>query len=112
MSDYSLMNPDHLRNEIRDMETETLPNSVQYSAKLHDDLDRIREHFADQYNAGNDHIILTREQVADVLRVVADVDLNRWRYTSPREFALRVYKNLLKDRRWYIAAKYLRFLQK
>lgn len=111
MSDHSLMNPDHLRKEIRDMETELLPEAEKYSAKIHDDLDRIREHVRAQFDNGDELIILSREQVTDILRVVADVDLNRWRYTSPRQFAIRVYRNLLQDRRWYIAAKYLRFLK-
>ena len=94
------------------MENELLPNAERFSAKINDDLDRIREHVRNQYDNGDDHIILSREQVTDLLRVVADIDLNRWRYTSPREFTIRVYRNLLQDRRWFIAAKYLRFLKK
>jgi hypothetical protein len=112
MSDYSLMNPDHLRKEIHDIEHELVPQTEQFAEKVSADIDRIRGYVADQYNdVTNDQIVLTREQVQDVLRTLAEIDMYRWRYFRPHQFALKVYKNLLKDRRYFIAAKYLRFLK-
>jgi hypothetical protein len=50
--------------------------------------------------------------VSDLIRTLSKVKLNTFRYTNMFEFNLKVYKQLLKDRSWFIAAKYLRFLRK
>jgi len=111
--DYSLMNPDYLKSEIHDVETELLPAAEKFAKKAHEDLQRINGYIEDQYNdTKNDTIVLTREQARDMIVSLARIDMNRWRYTRGYEFKLRVYKHLMKDRRWFIAAKYLRFLKK
>lgn len=111
MGDHSLMNPSYVLQEIHDMELLT-EKDAEFSAEISADLDRLREHFADQYNdETNDKIVLDREQVADVLRFLGKIDVNRYRYTHHRPFIIRVYKTLMKDRRWIVGSR-LRFLKK
>lgn len=113
MSDYSLMNPDHLKSEIHDLETELIPAAEKLEARLKDDCERVVEYFSDQFNdKNNDTIVLTREQADDVLKTMYEFKFNRYRYSSAMKFQLRVYKHLMKDRRWFTAAKYLKFLKK
>lgn len=113
MSDYSLMNPDHLKSEIKDLETELIPELKKLANELNEDCARVLDHVSDQYNdADNDTIVLTRDQATDLIRTLAKVQFNRYRYFHHHEFTLKVYKTLLKDRRWFIGAKYLKFLKK
>lgn len=113
MSDYTLMNPDHLKSETLTLMNELIPEQRKFAEKVHADAQRINGYVEDQYNdKDNDTIVLTREQARDMIVSLARIDANRWRYYGPYEFMLATYKRLLKDRRWFIAAKYLRFLKK
>lgn len=113
MSDYSLMNPDHLKSEIKDIETELIPELKKLADEVNEDCDRIFGYIKVQFDdESNDTIVLTREQTADLAKVLGKVQFNRFRYFHHHEFILKVYKHLLSDRRWFTAAKYLKFLQK
>lgn len=106
---YSLMNPVHLRKEIADLENEVIPENQKKAQELNES---IREAYAILDNqAGNETITLTATEVKKIVETLATAQINTWRFYRTHEFAVRVYKNLLKDRRWIIGSK-LRFLQK
>lgn len=113
MSDHSLMNPRHLRKEIADLEFQLIPELERLVDRTHDDVRRIiDEHLAPQYNdESNDTVTLTRAQVSDIIQTLSTINMNSWRYAHAEKFALKVYRNLQKDRRWIIGSK-LKFLKK
>lgn len=110
MSDYSLMNPDHIRSEISDLEQDLIPEGEALAQRVHEDIDRIFGYLRSTHNEG-EPTTLTTEQVKDVIETLANIDLKRYKYYQAEKFAVRVYKNLLTDRRWIIGSK-LRFLSK
>ena len=110
MSDQSLMNPDHLKSEIRDMEQLAI-NEENVVKDLKADYDRVIDMIRASHNAGQD-TVLTPEQTRDLIETMAKFDHVLYVFSRQRKFYLRVYKHLLNDRRWFIAAKYLRFLKK
>lgn len=110
MSDHSLMNPDHLRKEIYDLETTLIPDLEQLEHEMRTAADRIIAYVAPTQNAGQP-TTLTTEQVSDLIDTMAKVRLHSWKYAHAEIFAVKVYKNLLNDRRWIIGSK-LRFLRK
>jgi hypothetical protein len=113
MSDSSLMNPDHLKSEIHYLETENIPASKKLAEELNEDFERILDHIRDQYDdRSNDTIVLTRDQARDLVMTLGKAKFNTYRFYHTSEFMLKVYKSLLGDRRWFTAAKYLRFLKK
>jgi len=110
MSDYSLMNPDHLKNEIHNME-ELAARDESDVIDLKKDYDRIIDMIRASHDAGQD-TVLTPEQTRYLIETLSKFNLKIYVLSSTRRFYLRVYKQLLSDRRWFIAAKYLRFLKK
>lgn len=110
MSYHSLMNPDHIRSEIKDLEETLIPQNEALAKRVEEDVDRILDYFRPTYNAG-EPTTLTTEQVQDIIVSLSNVQINRWRYYHAEKFALKVYKALLTDRRWIIGSK-LRFLSK
>jgi hypothetical protein len=111
MSDHSLMNPDHLRSEIRDLENELIPQGEKLQAEMTEKCDRIFEMIRDRHFEGED-TTFSSDEVFDIIRVLSDFKFHSYRYTRSDKFLLRVLKHLLKDRRYFIAAKYLKFLKK
>lgn len=110
MSDQSLMNPDYLKSEIRDME-QLAANEENIVKDLKKDYDRIIDMIRASHDAGQD-TVLTPDQTRDLIETMAKYNHVLYVFSRQRPFYLRVYKRLLKDRRWFIAAKYLRFLKK
>lgn len=110
MSDTSLMNPDHLKSELRDLENELIPETEKLAREFHEDYNRIIDYVKDTHNR-KESTTLTHEQVADLIRTLAKFDQNTWRFSNSHKFDVRVYKKLMTDRRWIIGSK-LRFLKK
>lgn len=110
MSDYSLMNPDHLKSELHDLETNLVPADLQLATELTQDYARIIDYVKDTHNRG-ENTTLTHAEVSDLIGVLAKFNQNSWRYANGHKFAIRVYKKLMQDRRWIIGSK-LRFLKK
>lgn len=109
MSDQSLMDIDYIKSELHDLETDLVPDAEDLAKELKEDTDRILGYF-DAYNRG-ENVILTPDQANDVIQTLAKFNQNTWRYSSGYKFQIRVYKRLMKDRRWTIASK-LKFLKK
>jgi len=110
MSDYSLMNPSHLKNEIKNM-IELAERDERDAKELKESYDRVIDYIRETHDKNQD-TVLTFEQTRDLIETLARFDHKITVLSSTRKFYLRVYKNLLNDRRWFIAAKYLRFLKK
>ncbi len=111
MSDYSLMNPDHLKKEIRDIELYVIPTSCKAAQLVCEDADRIIDYCRDTYNNG-EPTTLSVAQVSDLIQTLSRHRLDTFvHYANPETFTLKVYNQLLKDRRWFIGSK-LRFLAK
>ena len=110
MSDESLMNPDHLKSELRDMEQLAI-NEENLVQELKADYDRVIDMIRESHDAGQD-TVLTPAQTRELIETMANFNHTLFVFSRHRKFYIRVYKNLLSDRRWFIAAKYLRFLKK
>jgi len=110
MSDYSLMNPDYLKSEIRDMKM-LIDQDEKVMKEARSDYNRIIDMVAESHNAGKD-TVLTQAQTRDLIETLSKFNHVLLTHTQTRRFYLRVYQNLAYDRRWRIAAKYLRFLKK
>lgn len=109
MEDTSLMNPDHLNSEIKDLETVLIPNLASKRLELNEAYDRIIEYVKDTHNRGED-TTLTHEQVAYLIRTLSEYKFE-FNHTIGWEFTLKVYNALKRDRRWIVGSK-LRFLKK
>jgi hypothetical protein len=108
MEDTSLMNPHHLKGEIKDVE-ELI---VEKREERLDLLERRKKFFAivsETHDNGRD-TTLTHAQVADLIQTLAAYDQVAYRYVRLYEFDLKVYRALTKDRRWFIGSR-LRFLK-
>lgn len=110
MSDYSLMNPDHLKKEIHVMK-ELIREDEAKVCDLEKDYDRIIDMVRESHDSGQD-TVLTPKQTRDLIETLTKFNHHIHTTSSQRKFYVRVYESLQKDRRWFIAAKYLKFLQK
>lgn len=113
MSDHSLMNPDHIRKELNDLETYLIPKAKEEETQIREDQDRIIAYFSDEFNdINNDTVTLTREQASDLIQTLSrHSHLTYVYFSSHEEFHARVYRVLMQDRRWRFASK-LKFLRK
>lgn len=110
MEDTSLMNPEHLKSELLYLETEAIPAGKKLAKELKKDFRRILGYVSETHNRG-ESTTLTRDQVTDLIQTLAKYDNNTWKYYRKHEFDARVYRQLMKDRRWFIGSR-LRFLKK
>jgi len=101
--DYSLMNPVYLRGEIHDLD-EMIKSDQEFSDTVHTRIQNLFDTLPNWY--GIEQITLTPDQMTEIVQVLAMLDMNRWRYTQPHKFALKMYRQLLTDRRWIIATKF------
>jgi len=110
MSEQSLMNPDYLKTEIHDL-YELIAKDDNTVKELQEKYDRIIDMLRDSHNEG-ESTTLTFEQTRELIETLGYFNHNIFVFSSLRKFYLRVYKVLLSDRRYYIATKYLKFIQK
>lgn len=109
MEDTSLMNPGHLKSEINDTE-ELIAQLSEERTQMKERGRQIIRYMTDTHNRGESST-LTHEQVSELIGFLSDYNLLAFRFAESRKFTLKVYKRLLKDRRWIVGSK-LRFLKK
>lgn len=109
--DSSLMNPDHLEREIRDLEECTIPKADEAYVNSFDDLNRFIDIIRTQYDdRSNETITLPRSVIGDVIGMLSDRRQTAYVTKEMEKFHLRVLKHLKSDRRWIIGSK-LKFLK-
>lgn len=110
MRDDSLMNPVHLKSEIKYLETLLVPQRAERVADLQS---RIAKAFKPFHitNIRDNTYVLTQDQVNDVCSALAGCEVDLSHTAGTEKFYLEKYQALLKDRRWLIASK-LKFLAK
>ena len=109
MEDTSLMNPDNLKREIKDVK-QLASNVAKERADLKGKRDKIVGYIVETHNRGESST-LTHEQVSELIQLLSAYDMVAFRFVRKYEFILRVYRALMKDRRWFIGSR-LRFLKK
>lgn len=109
MEDTSLMNPEHLKSEIVDVK-ELIAQVTEERADLKGKRDKIVGYIAEAHNRGESST-LTHEQASELIQLLSAYDQVAYRYVRKYEFVLRVYRKLMKDRRWFVGSRF-RFLKK
>lgn len=108
MSDHSLMNPEFLRKELEDCVTLYAEDQM-FVRELDISINNIFDMLVLEELASSNHEIvkLTRAQTSEIIRVLSDVQLHKYKFTSARKVAINQYKRLLQDRRYRIATRLL-----
>ena len=105
MSDYSLMNLDVLKEDIELQTVYTVKDGNRFS-KIRKDAKFITQLVADQFNdRDNDNVILTRNEVADMLMAVGRIELETQTLQQLSGTTIYQLENLLKNPWFKIASK-------
>src|SRR6266403_479877 len=100
MEDTSLMNPDHLKSEIKDLE-KLVADISEERIDLKEKRNKIIGYIAETHNRG-ENSTLTREQVTELIQLLSAYDQVTFSFEYLYKFQLKVYKHLMRDRRWIV----------
>lgn len=105
----SLMNPDHLIDEIKSTK-KFIAFAEEEAEALHLEIKKVRKYFYNEEGNNLETIVLTPEQKDDVILLLNQLDRGTYVPAWQEKFYVRVLENLRKDRRWKIGSK-LKFLK-
>jgi uncharacterized damage-inducible protein DinB len=99
MNDNSLMNPDFLQKELADS-FELLLEDEMYTRELTFAIDKALNHIHSAPRGYSNSITLNSEQVSDIVKVLVEVNMKKYKYTSARKVFISQLRQLLQDARY------------
>lgn len=106
MSDYSLMNPDFARKELKDS-TELYAQAQTFNREFSIAYDEILATIQtlELVKPGRTHYSLDKEQISLIIRTLSAVKQKEFVFLSPRKVYISVLGELLRNRRYRIATR-------